>query len=708
MYIKELIISSFGKYQNKKIPLKPSINVIYGENEAGKSTVHKFIEAMFFGFYKDHKSRRSYNADYEKYLPMFSSAYEGILIYEDQGREVRIERNLLKGRDKVVLYDELTGEDISEEFYYDPTIKLYTPFDQSTMNRRLYNNTVSISQLECRTGKELSEELKDYLANFGESKGDLSVQKALKNLRDSYNELGTEKRKDTPIYKVKWAIKSLEEEKDKIKANMKRVEQLTEEINDIEDCIAKAILEREEYNKNILSAQSYEALSRVQEYDSRLKENNEILEKISKISFQEVSDKDYDAIKSMETEIRVIQEYIEDMICKMSPHKTELKDKENQEEMNALKDKENQSKKYMILSSIASICGFIGAIFHPVFYALFIFLFFVLYFYKRTSNYKRKYEQYKKSVGEELIFERQKAKEFDERMNGYKKKIENLDLNIKELLQKNKVENLKAYELQLENKRNLEALEKELDNSTILLETLIPLKELDKWRTKALEYSQYREFKAPLDVDVLLSKKDAKNKEINDMNIRKSKLQGSLENIQEELVDLSDLESHMNYKKKELERLEGKQEALQLAIDTIQKLSAQIHNEFAPELNRLLGTLVEEITKKYKVVKVSKDLEIKVEDPIHHQLIDLNKLSSGTIDQMYFAFRMSLNEFISTISFPILLDETFVQYDEKRLSNVLKYIVENKTNRQVIIFTSQKREMEMIAEYTSDFAVIKL
>lgn len=708
MYIKELIITSFGKYENKKISLKPGINIIYGENEAGKSTVHKFIEAMFFGFYKDHKSRRTYSSDYEKYLPIFSSSYEGILIYEENSREVRIERNLLKGKDKVILYDERTGQDISDEFYYDSAIKLYTPFEHSVMNRRIYNNTVSISQLGSRTSKELSEELKDYLANLGESKGELSVQKAIKDLNDSYSEMGTEKRKDSPVYKEIYDIKRLQEEKDKILDRIRKAEQITEEIYEIEDSLEKAIREREEYKNNILWAQSYEALCKVQEYQSKLKENNEILEEISKISFQEVSEEDYNDTKDKQMEIGILEEHIKDMISKENPHKIEINEEENQEKIKNLKEKENQNKRFAILSSIAIVFGLLGIVFHPAFYMLFLFVFPALYFYKKALSYSREYKEQGKGANEELIFLRERAKEFDKTLDDYKSKIEALHLNIKELLQKNKVTTVEAFGENLKNKKQVEEFEKRLDQSTVLLETLIPLKELDKWQAKAQEYYDYAEFEVDLDLDTLIHKKDRKDEEINKMNLEKSKLQGKAESILNELPDLSDVENDISYHERQLEKLQEKQEALKLAIDTIGKLSEEIHNEFAPELNKLLGKIVEEITKRYRVVKVSKDLEIKIEDPIYHQFIDLNKLSSGTIDQIYFAFRMSLNEFISSATFPVLLDETFIQYDDNRLFNVLKFIAQRASNRQVIIFTSQRREIEMMREYTSDFVVIEL
>ena len=49
MIIRKLQLRNFGKFQNKEILLKEGINIIYGENESGKSTIHSFLQSMFFG-----------------------------------------------------------------------------------------------------------------------------------------------------------------------------------------------------------------------------------------------------------------------------------------------------------------------------------------------------------------------------------------------------------------------------------------------------------------------------------------------------------------------------------------------------------------------------------------------------------------------------------------------------------------------------------
>ena len=43
MQIAELVIKNFGKFTEKKIRLSDGIQLFYGENESGKSTIHTFM-----------------------------------------------------------------------------------------------------------------------------------------------------------------------------------------------------------------------------------------------------------------------------------------------------------------------------------------------------------------------------------------------------------------------------------------------------------------------------------------------------------------------------------------------------------------------------------------------------------------------------------------------------------------------------------------
>ena len=109
MKIKTLHLIAFGKFKQTTIELDDGFNLIYGPNEAGKSTIQAFIEGMFFGFYKPYRKRRTYSEAVEQYKPLYSEQYRGAMIYVDEmGREIRIERDFLKERDGVRLFDNIT------------------------------------------------------------------------------------------------------------------------------------------------------------------------------------------------------------------------------------------------------------------------------------------------------------------------------------------------------------------------------------------------------------------------------------------------------------------------------------------------------------------------------------------------------------------------------------------------------------------------
>ena len=92
MRILDLHISGFGKLRNRDFTFESGLNVVYGHNEAGKSTLHTFIRGMLFGIEKQ-RGRASKNDLYNKYEPWAGSGtYEGWMRVESQGEIFRIER----------------------------------------------------------------------------------------------------------------------------------------------------------------------------------------------------------------------------------------------------------------------------------------------------------------------------------------------------------------------------------------------------------------------------------------------------------------------------------------------------------------------------------------------------------------------------------------------------------------------------------------
>ncbi len=49
MIFKRLTIKNFGKIHDKTLEFSQGINILYGENESGKSTIHTFVRSMLYG-----------------------------------------------------------------------------------------------------------------------------------------------------------------------------------------------------------------------------------------------------------------------------------------------------------------------------------------------------------------------------------------------------------------------------------------------------------------------------------------------------------------------------------------------------------------------------------------------------------------------------------------------------------------------------------
>lgn len=189
MQIKEAEIFSFGKLKEQKIQFKPGINVIYGENEAGKSTLHAFLLAMLFGMDKG-RGRASATEGYKRYEPWHSPAYySGALRFEVDGRPFYLERNFYHREKRDFLRNEADGEELSVA-YGDLTMLL------GGIHKETFGNTYDIPQSGAVTGKELADSLAEYLSDAAESGGfGFRVKKAVEALREKKRILNTELKK---------------------------------------------------------------------------------------------------------------------------------------------------------------------------------------------------------------------------------------------------------------------------------------------------------------------------------------------------------------------------------------------------------------------------------------------------------------------------------------------------------------------------------
>ena len=175
MIIKEVNIGKFGKLENQKYQFAPRINVIYGANESGKSTMMQFLKAMLFGLEKT-RVRKTLDT-YNRYEPWDTPAYfYGSMMFETGQQQFLLERNFYYKEKRARLVNIRDGEELSVE-YGDLDMLL------GNVSAAAYENTCCIGQEQLLPGRELGVLLEDERSNLAQTgSGDFQLSKALQEL----------------------------------------------------------------------------------------------------------------------------------------------------------------------------------------------------------------------------------------------------------------------------------------------------------------------------------------------------------------------------------------------------------------------------------------------------------------------------------------------------------------------------------------------
>lgn len=341
MKIKKIILRSFGKFQNRTIDFADGVNMLYGENEAGKSTIYHFIEGMFYGFYKANLKNKKNTDDYNQYLPWDNSNdYSGVMFIEDQDRIIRIERNFMKNHDEVRIYNDITGEDITESYDYDGVTKLYDPaLRHLGINQNTYRNTISVAQMNSKTGEELIMEIKNNLMNYSEtSTTDISLTKIMNTIADKKAEIGTSRAKKSEFSKTLNKIEALELEKEEsiqVLENIKSIQlesiELNNQLRDIE--AKKSIIEKSMIQfKDSAFEENFQKAKEIQEEINALDYKLEALVGYTKIPKEEINQAiaNVNSLEMMRLEYAMFEERIEEINHAIEGYKAEIQAMEDQ------------------------------------------------------------------------------------------------------------------------------------------------------------------------------------------------------------------------------------------------------------------------------------------------------------------------------------------------------------------------------------------
>ena len=165
-------------------------------------------------------------------------------------------------------------------------------------------------------------------------------------------------------------------------------------------------------------------------------------------------------------------------------------------------------------------------------------------------------------------------------------------------------------------------------------------------------------------------------------------------------ISLAELEGEKEFIESEIVRGDLVVTACGIASDTLREIEREHHELYLPQIQAAAGAHFTRMTGgAYEAVNLLEGWPQKITVTARDgRIADVEKLSRGTMDQLYFSLRLALASALSgRTSLPLLLDDPFVNFDAARFDEAIATVLSlAREGRQIVYFThnSQLAERE--------------
>lgn len=621
MYFNKLLVKNFGKFNNREIELKKGLNLIYGENESGKTTIKEFIVGMLYGIDKS-RGLGARLDNYELRKPLDGRGYAGKAYIQYNGRNHLIERSFLRYNKKTTVMDIQSGREVKLK---DKNSLHGTMFD---IDKNTYVNTLCIGEHGAAPGKELASKLGNYLGNLATTgSADIDKTYAIEHLK--------EERRKYDTRPVQRQLDDISEELSMYEGVDEDIAHVREQIADLEQEFAMEVARRKrearrliETEKNLKFDEDEEDEQAETVVNTDTPEDEETADKTDTPEDEEAADKTdtpEDEGKP-EDEEKTEKESVAKKLSRVFARKEERVFLDSDLWEDAKVEKPVTERLWFIILTGIFVVAVIAAMvyilpFEKGVRQLFIICtaLFVIVTIVEGLYAKGVFDDEVNTPSEE---------EFREMIYRLERKTE-------------------SYE------------DVEIDMSFA---------------------GEYADKKAELRVV---------EKELLDKKMRKQELT-------EEFSVLS----------KKRDSIEREVHAINLAINTINEVSAEIHGDLGYLINDNISDIVSKITNgKYQDVYLDENLHVMVRD--NDSFVGIEYLSAGTMEQIYLAVRLSVARLLCRDKMPLIIDDIFANYDEPRLINTLDCLKTIDTE-QIILMTSNPHIGDMLDDLDMDYNYVEL
>ncbi|MGN0204832.1 MAG: ATP-binding protein [Coprococcus sp.] len=669
MIIKQLNLDHFGKFHDTEIHLEPGINVVYGANESGKSTIHSFIQCMLFGAERL-RGRGSGRDIYSRFQPWDGGgSYEGRMNFDYQGKSWRIVRNFHKDDTFFTLIDEQEGREVLQE-----------QGDISSLIRGMtlsnYRNSISTGQLSVQPDSQFVTGMQSYMANMAlGAEASVDVGKAMDYLKDERKKASARISEDEFV-RCQEQAEALRKELEERESLIVQQKQMEKERAEFQEKIQTLELQADDAMK-VDRKERMRAIQLIQE-------NNDVaaMYKAKKAELREL-----EASAGNHGYQKRIQEIMDDY----EGRQERLEDKRSRCSELEEQNEGSSIRNLALILPVAAAAAFVwiaGGIFglkgiaHVVTALVLAFLaaaLAVMLF--RSSGSRRRRIIQLQDEAEKIESEQQAI-------------LEKYGIKDIEQLRASGRDQQSRQEAVLRLRKEMEVLRERYNK---LQEPLQPY--LDKYGDSITRESSVGQ----------AEKKQIEQlrRQMSDVTRQYEQLEWRLEQLSSRQAELSVLEEKMQQMKMERKSSYEDMMAIDISQNAIKEITAQIHGSFGSQLADYVSQLFSYITDgAHQRLTIDEKFQVQVDD--RRRLLQPQQLSAGTVDQIYFSIRMAVSQMFFDEPMPLILDDSFVLYDDMRLQRVLTWLAGQDAFSQIIIFTCHHREADVLQAADCPYHLIEI
>ncbi|WP_392435955.1 ATP-binding protein [Finegoldia magna] len=196
------------------------------------------------------------------------------------------------------------------------------------------------------------------------------------------------------------------------------------------------------------------------------------------------------------------------------------------------------------------------------------------------------------------------------------------------------------------------------------------------------------------------------NKEIDESIEENAKLFERTKILEKSVNLLLEKEERLADINENIQKYESEITSIELAMDLINKSINKLHKNFIPRINKKVSEMMAYSTKYKDKFRVDENLDVSIYDGV--KFYEQKHLSSGTFDLLSVFIRISVLEELMGLDYLMILDDCFVQLDDVRYKKCLDLLFKISNNNQIILFSCQNRDEQLLNELDIIYKKIEL